>query len=1464
MSGEEDDRPSTTDTLQSLPVFVGLHNLRRSERIRGQSELVGSMDGLVRCMEQLAETQRRQLELLEQRPVADGGQPRRGNDSINLAPYREEEDIQDFLAAFERAMGLQRIDEEEWPAQLLKVLTGKARSALVEVDPEAGYVEVKEVLLGRFAITPEASRIRLRQLRLEAAQDPGDVLAKVKRLVHRWLIPPGPEPDEDAKAREDRIVDQVAKEQLLNMLPRQTREWLIQQDLRTPQEIVQRLREYRLIQKEGPAAPSTMKRAASQETTLRNDPSSAMGPYRSSSKLGVPQERSRTPISTSVASLTRKDSVREKTCYKCGQKGHLMRNCREEAFGCLQEVEQPCRGMYTCTGKVEGLTVQDIRLDTQCSRTVVRRNLVSNDKLKKETIDLRVASGEKVTFPLADVQIEVDDVAYNLVVAVAENLPADVLLGQDVDLGRHLWKRMPIQEKDPIVSQILSNQQSDSAMVLTRSQVKASQQKEEEEEPHTTEDVLPSDCPISTPDLLTAQANDEEIQRWKNQVGPERVTLTDNGVLFRRWKPHGDDGIEYRQLVLPKSYRSKVLQLGHELPIAGHLGRRKTTKRILQRFYWPTIHNDIAEYVKGCPTCQKTERRGKKRAPLQPLPIQGEPFQRIAMDIIGPLPKTRRGHEYILVICDYATRYPVAIPLKRFTAVEVAEQLVDTFAQYGIPKEILTDQGTNFTSKLLAELYGLLGVRALKTAPYHPQTDGLVERFNQTLKNMLRRVLVEDKRDWDRLLPYVLFAYREVPQASTGFSPFELVYGRDVRGPLDVLQEEWASPKTESDSIVEYVLKVKTRLELAKEMVERNMTEAQEDQRKWYDKKARETQLQPGDKVLVLLPTSNHSLFAQWQGPYLVRRALGKVNYEVVIPERRRPHVVFHVNLLRKWEERRAEMDETAMLMEEGDDASVSEEFPDWKPTEDTPLLQQLGPGLDTQQQDEMLKVLKEFPDTLSKEPGKTKLIEHHIHTTSDRPIRQQPYRLPKAYQEEVEAELQAMEEAGIIEPSRSEWAFPIVVVRKKSGDIRICIDYRKLNKVTQGDAYPMPRIDDILDSLGQAKYLTTLDLAKGYWQVPVDPKDRVKTAFVSPRGLYQFKVMPFGLCGAPATFQRLMDRVTKDLNYVNAYLDDLVIFSETWTDHLDHVVTTLKRLREAGLTINLKKCRFGAQECTYLGHKIGNGTTRPESAKVEEIARYPVPTTKKGVRTYLGLTGYYRRFIANYSTIAKPLTDLTKKACPEKIEWTTDCQDAFDHLKQALVSQPVMRNPDFRRDFIVQTDASGCGVGAVLSQPDEEGNDHPIAYFSKKLLPREQKYSTVEQECLAIKLAIEAFSVYLLGRPFKVQTDHRALRWLDKAKDTNARLTRWSIALQPYQFTVEHRQGRANGNADALSRIPAEECCAPNKEGENVRISSDLEDHFTSWQLSSNQVGADDGAHVSSTQYLKSHPRPEEQQPPE
>ena len=303
------------------------------------------------------------------------------------------------------------------------------------------------------------------------------------------------------------------------------------------------------------------------------------------------------------------------------------------------------------------------------------------------------------------------------------------------------------------------------------------------------------------------------------------------------------------------------------------------TNRILQHFYWPGVFHDVSIHYHSCHECQKSSPKANKRVPLIPLPIMDVTFKHIAMDIVGPLPRSSSGKRFILVSCDYATQYPEAIALRTINTDSVPKELVCFFARVGLPEEILTDQGTNFTSQLLQEVYNLLHIKPIRTMPYHPQTDGLVERINKTLKSMIRKTANAEGKDWDVLLPYLLFAYREVPRASTGFSPFELLYGRPVRGPLDVLKETWEASAKNSESIVLYVLLRQERLSKFRDLVRTNLEQAQANQKRWYNQHARDRNFQTGDQVLVPLPTSTKKMLAEWQGPYTVTKRIGKVDY---------------------------------------------------------------------------------------------------------------------------------------------------------------------------------------------------------------------------------------------------------------------------------------------------------------------------------------------------------------------------------------------------------------------------------------------------------------------------------------------------------------------------------------------------------------------------------------------------------
>ena len=391
----------------------------------------------------------------------------------------------------------------------------------------------------------------------------------------------------------------------------------------------------------------------------------------------------------------------------------------------------------------------------------------------------------------------------------------------------------------------------------------------------------------------------------------------------------------------------------------------------------------------------------------------------------------------------------------------------------------------------------------------------------------------------------------------------------------------------------------------------------------------------------------------------------------------------------------------------------------------------------------------------------------------------------------------------GIIEPSYSPWSSPVVIVKKKNGKDRFCIDYRKLNNVTKKDNHPLPKIDEMLDKFQGSKWFTSIDLKAGFWNIPVKESDKEKTAFITSEGLYQFKVMPFGLCNAPSTFQRCMHKVLGNLIYTKApvYLDDINVHSATFEQHLIDLQEVFDKLRAANLKLGKDKCFFCKDEIEFLGYVVSKDGIKTEDSKIEKVKNFPIPKNTTQLRGYLGLVGYYRKFIQGFSTISKPLSTLLKKK--QEYIWGKDQQSAFDELKEKLICAPILRYPDFNKPFRLYTDASGIALGAVLHQEFEDGYEHPIHYISKTLTETEKKWHSTELEIYAVVWAIEKLRYYLHGQKFTVVSDYNNLKWWFKQPIKGPRQTRWMLKLQEYDFDIEYKKGAENNVADGLSRIP-------------------------------------------------------------
>ena len=435
------------------------------------------------------------------------------------------------------------------------------------------------------------------------------------------------------------------------------------------------------------------------------------------------------------------------------------------------------------------------------------------------------------------------------------------------------------------------------------------------------------------------------------------------------------------------------------------------------------------------------------------------------------------------------------------------------------------------------------------------------------------------------------------------------------------------------------------------------------------------------------------------------------------------------------------------------------------------------------------------------KRPAKNLKVRHSIPTGDHPPIRHRPFRVSPAEEEVIRKEVKEMLSNDIIKKSTSPWAAPVVLVKKKDGSIRFCVDYRKLNTITKKNVYPLPRIDDTLDRLAGMEFYSSIDLASGYWHIEIADNDKEKTAFVCCAGLFQFEVMPFGLTSAPATFQSMMDEVLDgiDMQVCRDYLDDILAGSKNFQQHITDLQEIFDRLRSYRLCMKFSKCHFFRKRLAYLGHIISKDGVAPDPAKLDTVDKMLPPSDINGLRRFLGLTSYYRRFVKDYAHVAEPLTRLLRKN--NLHGWNDDCQLAFEELKRRLVTAPILSYPDFTQPFILHTDASNFGLGTILSQKKTDG-EHVVAYASRTLSQPERNYSATERECLAIIWAITHFRSYLFGRKFTAVTDHSALKWLMESKTQSGRLARWALRLQEFDMEIIHRPGRTHANADALSRI--------------------------------------------------------------
>ena len=877
------------------------------------------------------------------------------------------------------------------------------------------------------------------------------------------------------------------------------------------------------------------------------------------------------------------------TCYTCGEEGNKSPQCPKNLKsdkvssreGKTKPVKRIWRSQSNCVqleGVVNGQKAQ-VLLDSGAAISVVPEDMVAPNQMSGKNVAVRPFGAKTpMLLPTAEIAFQIGELNRVESVAVApmlEGAESEVLCSLD------------LQSKRGLELVLLANgvEQKEVLRVTTRAQAKADGQEEEEEvaavakdKPKTKplvviepngQDVInepreEEESEVSVQEVLCRQdeefgknlciledaseEEEEELYRMREEseggvdivippvkpVRHSRVHLieeTKTDPSLQPWRELATkkerglvwrDGLMFQSvttqvlesafvLVLPKSFRTKVLGLAHDN--LGHMGARRVKAILKARFSWPGMGQDVVDYCRSCPSCQTCAKNPARKVPLMERKVMSEPFEVMGFDIVGPMPKGRGGCMYLLTAICTATRWPEAIPLRSISARSVAVGMLEIFSRTGIPLQLVTDQGTQFVGAVMKNLCSSLHIDKIKTTPYHPEGNGVVERMHGTLGAMLTKA-AKAGQDWVGQIPFALFALRAAPNRDTQYSTFELVYGRRIRTPLDIVHQGWAELEFEQLNVEEWAQWLVEKLEVWHDVMRNRGEEASRKRKIGFDKKTVNRELEEGDMVLCRIPGMTPKLEEAWHGPYPVIGKLNRVDYKVDVGKGQ--HKVLHINKLKKYWVREAEIMRIVVVAEDFDE-------------EEAIGTKVAGRCLEFREE-HVKELQKEFPDVFDSKPGRTGVCKLVIQTGEAPPIASMPYRVPDKLKEGVKQEVEKLVELGVVVASTSPWASPIVPVPKQDGALRLCIDYRKLNSITQPDPYYMVTLDEILERVGGSKCVSKIDLCKGFYQIEVEEESVAKTAFVTPFGKFEFKRMPFGLRNAPSIFQRTMEIVLRVL----------------------------------------------------------------------------------------------------------------------------------------------------------------------------------------------------------------------------------------------------------------------------------------------------------------------------------------------
>ncbi|XP_076055021.1 uncharacterized protein LOC143033448 isoform X2 [Oratosquilla oratoria] len=994
------------------------------------------------------------------------------HDSVSrpqLPLLQEGEDIASYLNRFERIAELLKLSSDSYAVRLGTLLTGKAADMYISLSPEItkNYELLKKALLSGFNKTPDGYRVDFRNAKISPGETFLQFSFQLTRLFQAWL-----DSSEVGNTFND-LKDFMILDQFLSSLHPDLRAFIKER------------------------RPSTLTEAI----RLADDWTSA---HPNLPRTSIPNAKkfSRPPKPPKVTTVTPNPSSGRKdppplTCHGCGEIGHIRprcpRNPRTFKEGtsttqpykvgfCLSDRTVP---HFQASGTINGAWVSTIIRDTGCSCVVVSDEMLPDiDVPSCKKVYVADYLGRVDAFPLVSCYLRCPYYEGWTDVVRAPIKFASVLIGNVPGV------------KDPNISEC-SSPADDSAIprptqtatpspkhLVCAVQTRAGKMKRI----HPL--ALPALQPLSvTPDNFSLlQSSCETLSAARAKAASGEIDRTRNGSTYQFVKT---DGLLYRKcltsnrpdkvgkstLVVPRDCRPVILSIAHESPLAGHFSHRKTELKVAEQFYWPGMGTDIRTFCRSCDKCQRFSAKGRvPPVPLQPMPIVTEPFARVAIDLVGPLsPASSDGHRYILTLIDFATGFPEAVPLKDIDSISVAEALLTIFSRVGIPREILSDRGTQFTSNLMKELHRMLGVKPIFTTPFHPSGNGRIERLHGPLKAILRKLCAEKPREWHRYLIPTLFALRELPSDRTGFSAFELLYGRSVRGPLTVLRDLWENRTLheEERSSFQYVIELQDKLAECSQMAAQQADISSSRYKAYFDLKSQNRQFKPGDEVLVLLPSDTSKLLVTWNGPYNVLERRGEANYVIETPRGQR---LYHANILKRYhrraqvqqlelmdeisaiEELSAPGKEKVSIVDEGDPCDLLSQLPltpdgmILSPSTDKPEVGQLAPDQLVQLQ----ILMGEYKDVFSDEPGCTSTITHDIQLTTTDRVQAKVYPVPIHLRPVFEKEVETLFRQGIIQRSSSPHSSPVVMASDYTGPLS--------DLLRKTSPEPLPWTEDLLD----------------------------------------------------------------------------------------------------------------------------------------------------------------------------------------------------------------------------------------------------------------------------------------------------------------------------------------------------------------------------------------------------------------